>query len=376
MSATPFSGTPSSTAQAILRSLRHRHNVLVSGPPATGKSRVLQEVRYWFLQAPNPGFDPKGPVAFPAGGAVLKDLLPSPERKDRRVFPITFHQGTKYRDFVSGAVPIAQPDKIGFRTNFGPFFQAIRHAASADGASLVIIDEINRGPAVAVFGDTLTAIESDKRLAPDGKLTPLSWTVSVQNEKGEPEELAIPHHLYILAAMNQADTSVEPLDVAFLRRFQHHWLGPDEALLRQHLGRTAAMGDLPNPPASADDVLEALIRAWSALNRALSLARGPEFQIGHGVAMSATRTSVAADVNKALAFASDVWARLYAHASEVFFGDSRSLAAALRADTEGNPYHLETAEFAEVPVVRLSGPSSLPPEAVYPLLRSMSIPRQ
>ena len=33
------------------------------------------------------------------------------------------------------------------------------------------------------------------------------------------EQIHLSHHLYILAAMNLADTSVEPLDVAFMRRW-------------------------------------------------------------------------------------------------------------------------------------------------------------
>lgn len=373
MTSVPLPSTPSSLAQVVLKGLKARHNVLLSGPPATGKSRLLTEVRHWFLQAPNPAFDPNGPVAFPAGGVVLRDVLPSPERRNRRVFSITFHQGTKYRDFVSGAVPVAQPDKVGFRVSLGPLFQAIRHAATPEGVSLVMIDEINRGPAVAVFGDTITAIESDKRAAPDGTPTSLTWRLSLQNEKGESEEISVPHHVYILAAMNQADTSVEPLDVAFLRRFHHHWVGPDEVALRAHLGRATAGGDLPAAPTSADDVMEAIVRSWRSLNRSISLARGPEFQIGHGVAMTESRSTVTADVNRALSYAAEVWARLFAHASEVFFGDSRGLAAALRADSAGSPYHLDTSEYADVPVVRLVGPENVASSDVYGIMRSMSV---
>ncbi|MFW8194369.1 ATPase, partial [Klebsiella pneumoniae] len=62
-------------------------------------------------------------------------------------------------------------------------------------------------------------------------------------------EYALPHDLYILAAMNQADASVEPLDVAFLRRWEPLRLEPDESILRAYYGlgtkNIDALPDLP-----------------------------------------------------------------------------------------------------------------------------------
>ena len=86
---------PSKDAVAVLRLLRSHHNVLISGPPGTGKSRLLAEIRYWFKKVVTPAFDPSGPNAFPTDESIegIEDWLPSPERTDRRVWTITFHQG-------------------------------------------------------------------------------------------------------------------------------------------------------------------------------------------------------------------------------------------------------------------------------------------
>ena len=99
---------------------------------------------------------------------------------------------------------------------------------------------------------------------------------------------AIPEDLYVLAAMNQADASVEPLDVAFLRRWDSFVLEPDEAILRLRFGldgSKALAGALPDTPNDPKQILEASVRAWKKINRRISLGRGPEFQVGHGVLM-------------------------------------------------------------------------------------------
>ena len=49
-------------------------------------------------------------------------------------------------------------------------------------------------------------------------------------------EYAFSPNLYILAAMNQADASVAPLDVAFMRRWQSHVLKPDYDVLYSYFG--------------------------------------------------------------------------------------------------------------------------------------------
>ena len=60
-------------------------------------------------------------------------------------------------------------------------------------------------------------MEGEKRLGEDGSPTATTQFFDLVNpDDGDLIEYAFPSRLYILAAMNQADVSVEPLDVAFL----------------------------------------------------------------------------------------------------------------------------------------------------------------
>lgn len=184
---------PSPDAIDVLRLLRERNNVLVYGPPASGKSRLIAEVRHWFGDPPAAGavFAPAGPHAFPVGAHVpdVQEWLPSSDRGQRKVWSTTFHQGTKYRDFVCGIAPGVGAGAPQFVVTRGPFLEAADYALQPNSTGLVTIDEINRGPAVAIFGDLVTAIEDDKRLAGDGAVTHSSVALRVLNSDGTPKDM-------------------------------------------------------------------------------------------------------------------------------------------------------------------------------------------
>lgn len=370
----------------VLRLLARSKNVLLTGAPGTGKSKLLAEVASAFESAfglaaagSAPKLNPMGGIPIPPAAGMAKDI-PAPTKLDRRVFRTVFHQNSKNRDFISGITPAVnkQAGAPDFTIVKGTLYRASEHAKAPNGAALLIIDEINRGPAVQVFGGAIVAIESDKRLAPDGaKRAETQFFEMLDPNTGDVIEYALPHDLYILAAMNQADASVEPLDVAFLRRWEPMRLEPDEAALRTFYGLGAKSANpLPESPATVSDALEASVRALVTINAQIALGRGPEFQIGHGVLMSDVKPQTLG-LTDALGTLCVGWAKVRAHVEEVFFGDTRGIAAALNA-LDGpafNPFKLTETTFADDLRFRLEGPANFSEDDIYAALRAFAHPR-
>ena len=353
-------------AKAIPKALATRKNVIITGPPGTGKSRLLNEIRELFKwdQSPNASA-PKGRYPMPPATGPIPTWFPSPDQDVKReVFQTVFDQNTKYRDFMRGLVP-----KVGqagaFEVTSGTLHRAALQAAHDGNAALVIVDEINRGPAVAAFGSALVGLESDKRLPTDGIATSTTQYFEILGDHGNHESFALPSDLYILAAMNEADTSVEPLDVAFLRRWHTYRLEPDEGVLRAHFGLGAATA-LPDTPAGPSDYYEALVQAFTRINEQILLGRGAAYQLGHGALMHARPDK--GNVGSAQEYVATAWATLRGHVDEVFYGNTRAISDVLRAESGKSVYSLKEETFAGQTVRRIIGPLRPSPAELYKLL--------
>lgn len=364
----------------ILCLLREQHNVLISGPPGTGKSRLLNQVANHFRGEVQPPYYPYGPIAFPATQSNDPSAwLPSPSRSKREVFHTVFHQMTKYRNFLRGYVPKVNQNQgsVDFEVSEGTLYRASEHALTDEGTSLILIDEINRGPAVQVFGDSIVALEADKRLNADGNDRPgMTQYFELMNDNGKMVSYALPQHLYILAAMNQADTSVEPLDVAFLRRWEPYHLNPNQKVLCDFFGldKELVEYELTDSPKEAKEVYAEAIRAWLAVNYRISLGRGEEYQLGHGVFMGQADVDPPDnDPRDAAMFLQSGWKKVMTHIDEVFFGDVRGIAEALNiSNAADHPFELVEATFAGEPVAVLHKNEKLEPDDLYTLLTAVA----
>jgi 5-methylcytosine-specific restriction enzyme B len=365
--------TPSAEAIDVLRLLKANHNVVIGGAPATGKSILLGQVADTFCRFGPPPHLPNAPIPIPPGIAgPIPDWMPSPGRQQRRAFKTSFHQGTKFRDWLRGLIPVPGTGGVAFRVSRGIFWDAIEFARGDGAAALVVIDEVNRGPAVQIFGDTLVALEVDKRLDESGNVTPTTTPVLVMSDSGDLEAVPLPFHLYLVAAMNRADTSVEPLDVAFLRRWQPYNLAPQPEKASAWLGLTSTNGLLPASASTRDDALRALFESWVKVNHRITLLRGSEYQLGHGVLMRPDGPP-GTTVDEALVYAQGVWSKIREHVNELFFGDVRTIAAILSADRAGSPFELRTGIFADTPTQELTGPDHPDALDLYRLLRAIAL---
>jgi len=358
----------------VLRLMAKEHNVLISGAPGTGKTRLLNAVAMSFVGTTGAVLDPAAQVPIP-DGPQIEAWMPSPARNARDVFPTVFDPKTKYRDFLRGLVAVPSPNEqtgVRFRVSKGTLYRANEYAAQQGGAALVTIDEINRGPAVEVFGDSIVAIEPDKRLDSEGQIVPgRTQRFEILDDDGEPVLYTLSRHLYMAAAMNQADTSVQPLDVAFQRRWAPYRLLPDTGVLVDYFGLGSLTNDeIPVTPSTPAHVYIATVRAWEGVNHRIALGRGNGFQIGHGVLMDENAPPQDSVAN-ALRLIGAGWSRIRSHVDEVFFGDTRSVAAALNVGSgEGHPYTLHRRSFADQRVLELEEPP-LSSAGLYPLLRAV-----
>lgn len=166
---------------------------------------------------------------------VLKDV----NKKDN-VFRTTFYLDYSNSDFIGQIYPHVEDEKVTYEPIPGPFTKALERALSTDEMVYLVIEEINRGNAAAIFGDTFQLLDRLKKDNPDGRLVgdseyPISNAFiegyfdkrnkDIEKSGGVNKinftkgRIIIPHNLTILATMNTSDQNVFPLDTAFKRRW-------------------------------------------------------------------------------------------------------------------------------------------------------------
>ncbi len=359
-------------AHEILKDLQAKRNVLLMGAPGTGKSMLMNDVARLFESgvdiAPTPANYPGAAIPIPAipEGDII-GRLPMMQRAHRKVFRTTLHQNSKYRDFLTGITPRFNGEE-GYQISEGILYRANEFAKQPDSAALLIIDELNRGPAIEVFGGSIVTIEPDKRLSVDN--TPAENTQFfeiISPTTGAYVEYAFSPHLYILAAMNQADVSVAPLDVAFMRRWMCVKLTPDYSPIFEKY----EIDETTTPPTdnpSVKDVIHVAVLALQSVNKKISIGRGPEYQLGQGVFL--TTLPQGSTLTDMLDYVTDAWTMIYAHIEELFFGEPIAMAHILNADSEGSPYSLEEVSFAGESKFVLSH-SEINRNTIYALYRSL-----
>lgn len=356
-------------AHEILELLAEDKNVLLTGAPATGKTTLLNIVANLFMQRGGVEVDPFGPAAFPSSTASNASVMSGGNCSNRRVFRTTFHQGTRYRDFVRGLIPVPDSNAVRFEVSKGIMWQAAEFAKQPDSASLLIIDEINRGPAVAVFGDLISAFEADKRLGDNGEIIPdKTVTVQVLNDSAQLEDYQLPNNLFVLAAMNQADSSVEPMDAAFLRRWKRVKITPNTESLFKYFG-IEQDAQIVSVPEKAGDIYLLAIKALEAVNKKIRLGRGEDCQIGQGVLMRLPSSGIPDTIPAALQYVVDCWPVIDAHIEEIFFNDKEAIAEVLNA-SDNSFYKMFNYTFAGRQTVAIEQPA-LNSSNVYEMLLSL-----
>jgi len=142
-----------------------------------------------------------------------------------------FHPDMQNSDFVGALKPVMQEDRVSYSFSPGPFALALRNALlHADKKTFLVIEELNRAPAAAVFGDLFLLLDRGEGGA--GKYDvdfPTSefhtWLCSSVGR--EIDRISLPSNLWLLATMNSADQGVYPIDTAFRRRWRQDYVPID-----------------------------------------------------------------------------------------------------------------------------------------------------
>lgn len=176
----------------------HASNVIYYGAPGTGKSHTINE-------------------------SIVEEYT----------VRTVFHADTQNSDFLGCLKPKMQGDAIRYEFRSGPFTNAIIKALQKPSEQhWLVIEEINRAPAAAVFGEIFQLLDRE----PSGEstysinLSDLDMIQHIEIETGKILEqgmLKIPSNLSLFATMNSSDQAVMPLDTAFKRRWNFRYIPLD-----------------------------------------------------------------------------------------------------------------------------------------------------
>lgn len=147
----------------------------------------------------------------------------------------TFYQDYSNTDFVGQILPKVvkgengEKDTVEYIFNPGPFTLALIQAINNPGKKVaLVIEEINRGNAPAIFGDIFQLLDRDEfsiseygivNVGMIDYLNAYEFVIDGEKKRYHFDEIKIPGNLDIYATMNTSDQNVYTLDTAFTRRW-------------------------------------------------------------------------------------------------------------------------------------------------------------
>lgn len=129
-----------------------------------------------------------------------------------------FHPDYTYSDFVGQILPRVDEGHIEYRFEPGPFTRILKKAVETpDESFYLVVEEINRGNAPAIFGDIFQLLDRDESGCSEYGVSNENISNHVYGDATT--KIKIPGNLFVLATMNTSDQNVFTLDTAFKRRW-------------------------------------------------------------------------------------------------------------------------------------------------------------
>lgn len=195
----------------IVKEYYKSENIIFYGVPGCGKSHYIKST---YIQKYND---------LKSKGQIVRTV---------------FHPDYTYGDFVGQIMPETKGNSLEYKFKPGPFTKILKKAyENPDCAFYLIIEEINRGNAPAIFGDIFQLLDRNNNgeseysienediakeiLYIDKNKEEINSNIKDQNiiSQLEGNKIKIPANLTLLATMNTSDQNVFTLDTAFQRRW-------------------------------------------------------------------------------------------------------------------------------------------------------------
>lgn len=157
------------------------------------------------------------------------------------VWRVIFHPDYTYGDFIGGIRPHKDGNSVDYRFAPGPLTKALKYAFENPNKEVyIVIEEINRGNAAAIFGDFFQLLDRDNSGRSKYKIT--NYEVASEISKNEflrpffkNDKIWFPNNLNILCTMNTADQNVFVLDSAFKRRFHMEYVPIEYTMFKKDI---------------------------------------------------------------------------------------------------------------------------------------------
>lgn len=145
--------------------------------------------------------------------------------EEYKVFRTTFHPEYTNSDFVGQIIPMVKDDKVKYEFHPGSFTLALKYALKNKNKKVcLIIEEINRGNASAIFGDIFQLLDRtecgrSKYEIYNGPILDYFKENNINMNK-----IYVPSNMWIISTMNTSDQNVFTLDTAFKRRWKMEYI--------------------------------------------------------------------------------------------------------------------------------------------------------
>jgi len=152
-------------------------------------------------------------------------------KPDSKVVRLVFHPDYTYSDFIGQILPnVSDQGQVSYKFTPGPFTTILRDAYNNPTTEyILIIEEINRGNAPAIFGEVFQLLDRKAEIKDNDDGFPIGTSEygiinkdiarEMYGESRIGDEIRIPSNLSIIGTMNTSDQNVFTLDTAFQRRW-------------------------------------------------------------------------------------------------------------------------------------------------------------